>query len=151
MEYHQLSMPVTQTLMDLTPLNIHLLVVENSTITYSTNVNTISYKSGMYNIDGDTRRHLLVFLFLDVIPQASIYFLPSTCLNATQIGFNCNISARPCDLLQPCRNQDYCSNNNSELYYPYQCSCSYGFLGLTCQYDTRSCERNPCWNNGRLA
>ena len=62
---------------------------------------------------------------------------------------NCSVSALPCNLLRPCRNNGTCTNTNNTVH-PYTCSCLSGFKGTECQIDTRPCQSDTCWNNGRV-
>lgn len=56
-------------------------------------------------------------------------------------------STSACDLLQPCQNNATCINDHRSVH-EYFCSCSPGFSGTECQFDTRPCHSETCWNNG---
>ena len=56
-------------------------------------------------------------------------------------------STSPCDLLQSCHNNATCIDDHRSAL-GYFCSCSPGFSGTECQFDTRPCHSKTCWNNG---
>ena len=58
--------------------------------------------------------------------RTSSLFFPRACSNATSMGAYCNISATPCDLLQPCQNNATCNNTGTALL-GYACRMSTGF------------------------
>ena len=69
---------------------------------------------------------------------------PYTCPNTSYIGTYCNISADPCELLQPCQNSGTCILN-STLSQGYSCQCQVGYEGHYCDYDKRVCKESTCW------
>ncbi|UJR32393.1 hypothetical protein I4U23_019855 [Adineta vaga] len=76
-----------------------------------------------------------------------MFFISSSCGGNYQIGLHCNISATPCDILQPCQNDGICFNNISNAT-TYTCSCKTGFNGTHCQINYQPCKVDTCWNNG---
>jgi len=56
------------------------------------------------------------------------------------IGIDCNITAGPCELLNPCQNQGTCANS-TDNNLGYKCQCLQGFDGDNCQYDRRPCNQ----------
>ena len=75
-------------------------------------------------------------------------FAPVTCSNASNMGAYCNISAAPCNIVQPCQNNGTCNNTNTTPP-GYVCLCSSDTNGTLCELDYRPCQLHTCWNNGR--
>ena len=76
-------------------------------------------------------------------------FVPRVCPNATRMGAYCNISATPCDILQPCQNNATCTNTGYCFTLGYACQCPPGVNGTLCELDYRPCQPLTCWNNGQ--
>ena len=74
-------------------------------------------------------------------------FVPSTCMNVTSFGANCNTSSTACDVLQPCQNDGVCNNTNVTPI-GFDCLCSAGFRGTRCEHDQRPCRADTCRNQG---
>jgi hypothetical protein len=81
------------------------------------------------------------------VQEAPSLFVPRPCSNLTRMGAYCNISATPCDLLQPCQNNGTCNNTDTALS-GYACACPQGVNGTLCELDYRPCQPHTCWNNG---
>ncbi len=88
---------------------------------------------------------ILLLLFVHIVKTPSAEFVAPICSNSTHIGIGCNISNKPCDILQPCQNAGSCINTNDT----YICKCSLGFNRSECQFDYRPCKPFTCWNNGK--
>ena len=84
--------------------------------------------------------------FVDLLVNYST-FVPPVCSHDNMIGVDCNITAGPCELLNPCQNQGTCANS-TDNNLGYKCQCLQGFDGDNCQYDRRPCKSTTCWNNG---
>lgn len=74
-------------------------------------------------------------------------FISPLCPNPLTIGASCNISATPCDILNPCQNNGTCRNTNATSS-DFFCLCPVGFGGPECQNNEGPCQANTCWNAG---
>jgi hypothetical protein len=107
------------------------------------------YKSSKANWNPDLlpliqkRKH--IFLLKNKPPLS--YFVPTTCDDPTNLGDFCNASAKPCDVLKPCRNSGNCTND-SRRPHRYSCLCEPGYNGTNCEFDIRLCKSNTCLHNG---
>ena len=79
--------------------------------------------------------------------QSALYFFQPHCSSSSNVGVNCSVPNRACNILQPCLNNGTCRNINSTLL-GYNCSCVSGFNGEICQSDDRVCRPDSCWNDG---
>ncbi|CAF1091298.1 unnamed protein product [Adineta ricciae] len=79
--------------------------------------------------------------------SSSFPIITSSCSSSAQIGSYCNQSNLPCDVLQPCQNNGSCIDN-STASNGYTCQCLPGFVQINCQYDSRLCRSDTCFNNG---
>lgn len=84
---------------------------------------------------------------LERTTQTSASYFMSICSDPNTIGTNCNISASPCKILNPCENEGTCLNA-TENRFNYTCLCKRDFDGIRCQYHRRFCRSTTCWNNG---
>ena len=82
-----------------------------------------------------------------ILVNSSEILIISACANQYWTGVYCNISNRPCDIINPCENNGSCLNSNTTID-EYFCECPEGFDGSECQNDRRLCKPNICLNNG---
>ncbi|CAF1545997.1 unnamed protein product [Adineta ricciae] len=80
--------------------------------------------------------------------SSNLLFITSPCADQQWTGVYCNVSNRPCDTINPCRNSGSCFNDNTTVD-TYLCQCLQGFDGSECQNDRRICKLNTCFNNGQ--
>ena len=90
--------------------------------------------------------HRFGFLVLPV----SATFVPQHNCNVTMLGTYCNISAKPCDMMNPCENDGTC-NNSDTTFFGFVCMCAVDFNGTLCELDLRPCQSNPCLNGEKAA
>ena len=57
----------------------------------------------------------------------------------------CKIDLDPCGHTAPCENGATCSNTGPDQY---ECLCTAGFEGDSCERETDECDPNPCRNGG---
>ncbi|CAF4070822.1 unnamed protein product [Adineta steineri] len=84
---------------------------------------------------------------LNIVVVESPLFILKSCNDSTSIGLNCNISASPCKIANPCQNDGNCTDDNTTSY-GYICSCPFGLNGINCELDNRLCKPYICLNHG---
>jgi len=89
---------------------------------------------------------LLLFIFL-TDQSSSSYFVARECNDLDYVGESCNISMKPCDLLQSYPNMESCTDDPT-LVGGYNLTCMPGFNGTDCEFDNRPCQFNTCLQKG---
>ncbi|CAF1129874.1 unnamed protein product [Adineta steineri] len=84
---------------------------------------------------------------VNTVAEQSPLFIPKSCGDLTSIGLNCNISASPCEIANPCQNNGNCTDDNTTTY-GYICLCPFGFNGINCELDNQLCKPHICLNHG---
>ena len=112
----------------------------------ATSVASTSHGMAMYS--STTSENGNSFSIQNSVQTIPASFFPPPCSNASRMGAYYNISAAPCDIIQPCQNNGTCNNTDTSLR-SYECLCASGINGTFCELNSRPCQLETCWNNGK--